>query len=37
VEVVIQLRRYPEGDSIAEARAELARLLEELAPRARDG
>jgi ribonuclease P protein component len=37
VDVVIQLRRYPEGDSIAEARAELARLLEELAPRARAG
>jgi ribonuclease P protein component len=36
VDVVIQLRRYPEGDSIAAARTELVRLLEELAPRPRD-
>jgi ribonuclease P protein component len=37
VDVVIQLRRYPEGGSIADARAELARLLEELAQRPREG
>lgn len=36
MDVVIQLRRYPEGDSIAAARTELVRLLEELAPRPRD-
>ena len=37
VDVVIQLRRYPEGGSIAEARAGLARLLEELAASPREG
>jgi ribonuclease P protein component len=37
VDVVIQLRRYPEGGSMAEARAELVRLLEELAARPREG
>jgi ribonuclease P protein component len=36
VDVVIQLRRYPEEGSIAVARSELARLLEELATRSRD-
>lgn len=36
VDVVIQLRRYPEGNSIAVARSELVKLLEELATRARD-
>jgi ribonuclease P protein component len=36
VDVVIQLRRYPEEGSIAVARSELARLLEELATGARD-
>ena len=34
VDIVIQLRRYPEESSIAVARSELARLLEELAARA---
>jgi ribonuclease P protein component len=37
MDVVIQLRRYPEDGSIAGARAELARLLEELATRPREG
>jgi ribonuclease P protein component len=37
VDVVIQLRRYPEEGSMAVARSELARLLEELASRSRDG
>jgi ribonuclease P protein component len=36
MDVVIQLRRYPE-DGVAGARAELAKLLEELATRPRDG
>lgn len=37
VDVVIQLRRYPEGASIADARAELAGLLEEFALRPHEG
>jgi ribonuclease P protein component len=37
MDVVIQLRRYPEDGSIAGARTELARLLEELATRPREG
>jgi ribonuclease P protein component len=32
VDVVVQLRRYPEGNAIAQARAELGKLLGELAP-----
>jgi ribonuclease P protein component len=36
VDVVIQLRRYPEGSSIALARAELGKLLEELALSSRE-
>lgn len=36
VDVVVQLRRYPEGNAIALARAELSKLLEELASRSRE-
>jgi len=35
LDVVIQLRRYPDDGSQATARTELAKLLEELAARAR--
>lgn len=33
MDVVVQLRRYPEGSAIVLARAELGKLLDELAPR----
>jgi ribonuclease P protein component len=35
IDVVVQLRRWPPRGSVATARAELARLLEELAARSR--